>query len=579
MEAQIQGVAAPALRFFDRMGNLRYCAYRYPLVRRPVPVRLWIRQRRHAIALAAIVLLGLTLRVYEIGAKSFWFDETRSVWLSRQSIAAILRYVATEYNHPPLYFVLLHLWLPLANGDAGIRLFSALCSILNVPVIYLLGRRIAGKQLGLLAAFILAVSPFHVWYAQEARMYALLSLLTSLALYFLARLLSDPQARSVPVGYDLVACWRSWRAGRRGAQPSPSPEQKDGPRHIAFPTTDLSWLGLIVSSDAALLAHNTGVLLPMSTNLFVLGGYLIHLVRDAARSRASLPLRDGGTAPASALRSPRFLCNWLAAQVASLLLLAPYIPIFVRQCARVDASFWVAFPTGGTVYHAWRDLSSMCAPHHVPYTLVIPLLFGGLLVLGWLRLRRQPQWLAFLTLFALSPFVLEWLVSLRRPIFLTRTLIWASIPYYLLLAAGLLQLRRRALMMAAVSALVVTNAFSLRAYYEGYPKEQWREAVAYVCERASTDDLIILSASYTRTALDYYLQSCPRPPEYKAMNAKKQTLEALPDLISGRPRVWLVYAHDWYGDPQHRFAQALEQQMRLVSDQSFDLVRVLEYER
>lgn len=178
-----------------------------------------VRRRRYAILLAGIVLLGLFLRLYKIGANSFWWDETSSVWMSGSSLADTLNLVVRDV-HPPLYFLLLHFWLHLTSSDAGIRLFSAICGVLNIPVMYLLGRRIAGRVVGLLAALILAVAPFHVMYAQEARMYTLLALLVSLSLYFLARLLSDPRAAEAPLGSGLVDWWHSARVAVARVSPT-----------------------------------------------------------------------------------------------------------------------------------------------------------------------------------------------------------------------------------------------------------------------------------------------------------------------------------------------------------------------
>ena len=69
---------------------------------------------------------------------------------------------------------------------------------------FLLGRRLLGAPGGLIAAAILTVAPFHVRFAQETRMYTLLALNAALALYFLARLLTDPRSASEPMGAQLA---------------------------------------------------------------------------------------------------------------------------------------------------------------------------------------------------------------------------------------------------------------------------------------------------------------------------------------------------------------------------------------
>jgi outer membrane biosynthesis protein TonB len=105
----------------------------------------------------------------------------------------MLRWIVRIDQHPPLYYALLHGWMRLVgDSEFAVRTLSALFGTLTVPVIYRLARRIAGKTAGLLAALILAVSPFHVRFAQEARMYTLLALEAALALYAVA-IISLPQ--------------------------------------------------------------------------------------------------------------------------------------------------------------------------------------------------------------------------------------------------------------------------------------------------------------------------------------------------------------------------------------------------
>lgn len=494
-----------------------------------------IREWRRAGALAVIVLVGLMLRLYRLGSASFWFDETFSVWIARRSLGDLFAAVRQD-SHPPLYMLLLHYWLYLGQSDTFIRLLSALCSTLTIPVMYLLGRRIASSDLGLLAALILAVSPFNVLFGQEARMYALLTLLVSLSMYFLARLITHR------------------------------------PRAV-------DWLGFVVFTAAAMLTHNTAVFLPVGANIYVLGRYLTQLVRRPCRHKGSMSPQVQEAETAIGSLSAGFLRNWIFAQLGILLILSPWLPAFIEQSIRVDQSWWIPAPTMRSVYDTWWELSSACAPHAKAYDIVIPALFGALATLGILYFRRQPRWCCFLVILALSPFVGELLVSLRRPIFLARTLLWFTIPYGLLLAAGLLQLRRRVLVLGALSLVLVTNGLSLRHYFVNYHKEQWREATAYVCERADDDDIVLLNAPYVDIAFDYYHRRCGKILDHQGFSASQENLAKLPDLIAGRQRVWLIYSHNGFDDSQQLLADALGKQLRLVRDEHFYGIQLLEYAR
>ena len=126
-------------------------------------------------ALLAIVLVAVVLRLPTLGAQSLWFDEA-ATWFQVKGTPGELLYRTAADNYPPLYNILA--WLAVqVLGDAEwvLRLPAALLAIANVPLLYILGRRIGGPSVGLLAAALLALSAYHVWYSQEARMYSLLA--------------------------------------------------------------------------------------------------------------------------------------------------------------------------------------------------------------------------------------------------------------------------------------------------------------------------------------------------------------------------------------------------------------------
>jgi hypothetical protein len=102
------------------------------------------------------------------------------------------------------------------------------------------------------------------------------------------------------------------------------------------------------------------------------------------------------------------------------------------------------------------------------------LIFGALFVHGVSALRTQPALLALLLTLWLTPFVGEWLVSLRRPIFYDRTLIWASLPLYTILAIGVVALRRKLVIAVVLGGLVIAQLLSLHSYYRDFRKEEWR---------------------------------------------------------------------------------------------------------
>lgn len=126
-------------------------------------------------ALLAIVLVASALRLPTLGVQSLWFDEA-ATWGQVNGTFADIIYRTSADNYPPLYNILA--WLAvqgLGDSEWVLRLPAALLGVANVWLLYALGRRIAGPTAGLIAALLLALSGFHLWHSQEARMYTLLA--------------------------------------------------------------------------------------------------------------------------------------------------------------------------------------------------------------------------------------------------------------------------------------------------------------------------------------------------------------------------------------------------------------------
>ncbi len=128
------------------------------------------------------LLIGSVLRLLGLDRLSYWFDEIATLTFSRPPISTILSSGSDGIFHPPLYYAIMHYWIIPSDAAVWTRLFSALVGIGTIPVVYALGRRLFNRQVGVVAAWLLALSPWHIWYSQETRMYALVCLWGALSL-------------------------------------------------------------------------------------------------------------------------------------------------------------------------------------------------------------------------------------------------------------------------------------------------------------------------------------------------------------------------------------------------------------
>lgn len=534
--------------------------------------------------LLIITLAGGFLRVFQLDAKGMWLDETFSVWLARQSTGDLLQWIVKIDQHPPLYYLLLHEWVAL-SGDTpyDVRLLSALFGTATIPIIFLIGRRLAGPVVGLAAAVFLAFSPFNIYYAQEARMYTLLVFNAAVAIYALVRLLTDSRT-SMPFGSQFREYVHRWRtAGPVEPDDKGEFSYKAAPpqtgvrawlyRHrwppIRMIETDLAWVVFILFSAATLLTHNTAVFFLLATNLFVLGLLLLQTVR-----KSQIP---------TALQAPS-LANWVKAQIGILLLWSLWLWVFVQQVSRVDPEFWIPQPTWETILQTLRLLLNASAPGQSSQVVVLWLLCL-VLGLGLVYFRKKLSVFWFLaTLFAV-PILGELIVSIRRPIFLDRTLIWVTVPLFLLLAAGIAQLRFRFLMIVMLGIFAGNYLFSTGDYYRFYQKEDWSTAAGYVANFAEKGDLVLFNSNFVTIPFNHYFE------QYEDLYAvqvekrgvpldllddgvlePKMTARELPAFVSllrGHDRVWLVYSHDSYTDPTGLIPQTLAAQKELLRQRDF----------
>ena len=89
-------------------------------------------------SLLIIIVLGLFLRVYDLGSKSFWADEILSITASERIVDMNSFLSPDPYNaHPPLYFLTLKFWSSLGDGEYFLRLWSVLFGLFSALLIYL----------------------------------------------------------------------------------------------------------------------------------------------------------------------------------------------------------------------------------------------------------------------------------------------------------------------------------------------------------------------------------------------------------------------------------------------------------
>jgi uncharacterized membrane protein len=140
--------------------------------------------KKKRIGILLILIIAVILRIIYLGKQDIWFDEFFSI---EQAGKDILYLWSNQliYPNPPVYYNLLHFWLILfGKSIIAARAFSASWGILLIPSLYYIGSKLCSWRVGLYAAILIAISPFHIYYSQEARMYSLLAFLGLFSIFF-----------------------------------------------------------------------------------------------------------------------------------------------------------------------------------------------------------------------------------------------------------------------------------------------------------------------------------------------------------------------------------------------------------
>ncbi|HYE60271.1 MAG TPA: glycosyltransferase family 39 protein [Candidatus Kapabacteria bacterium] len=153
-------------------------------------------EKRPSILLVLLLFLGGMLRVFHLDTRDFWYDEAFTGVLVREEWGRMMEIIIAD-THPPLYYIFVKLFaMPFDYSVFGIRFFSVICGVLGIYGVYVCGKELVHRRAGMYASFLLTVSPFGLYYAQEARMYALLACLTTFAWYFFLKAIRTASDRS-----------------------------------------------------------------------------------------------------------------------------------------------------------------------------------------------------------------------------------------------------------------------------------------------------------------------------------------------------------------------------------------------
>jgi len=125
-----------------------------------------------------ILILGIFLRILNLGKHSFWCDELLAISLGQHSIKWMINYITYKDAHPPLFYILVHFWLKFAKNEFSLRTLPLLFGILCIPSSYLLAKKVKNIKTSLLFSLFIALSPSLILWSQIVKSYTFFTFLT-----------------------------------------------------------------------------------------------------------------------------------------------------------------------------------------------------------------------------------------------------------------------------------------------------------------------------------------------------------------------------------------------------------------
>ncbi len=398
------------------------------------------------LTLLLLVATCSAARLWALATKPFWFDECFSAEIGRIDWRSFLHLLWWREANMSLYYALLRAWMHLGQSPFFIRSLSVAIAAATLPSVYWLANQLYSRRVALIAAALFAFNAFDVRYSQEARSYALFLLLATLSSGFLIAFLRDSKSR-----------YRKY---------------------------------YVAVSALASYAHFYALLL-VAAQWLVVWKFGVPSAGDEAGADATTRIKRE-------LRGA-----WIAIFVAVL----PLIAFIVKTGA--GPIKWIHRPglwgflqfcehmAGGNSWLLLAICSAACITAVIPFRRTL--------------LQRNSTWetwrVQFLLVWLLFPIVLTILLSIARPLFYPRYMIFCIPPLVILFAAGLSRLRRGWMLGVALTSIFFLCAQGIIFVY-GHDFDDERdaagEATNFILDHSQPGDGAVFHIVQTRVPYEFF---------------------------------------------------------------------------
>lgn len=392
-----------------------------------------------------IILLGSALRLYHLGAESLWYDEVGSIDQATQNLSALF---FNFQQDPPFYHLLLKYWIRIFGiTEVAVRMLSCIFSIFSLYLAYKISYSLFNKRIALISTLLLALSPFHIFYSQEARYYILSFFLALLSVYIFLKLLNTNCKRY----YYFISIINT----------------------LNLYTNPLSLVIIIAESIILLRKYSVYKKLWIGLQFISLSIFLFWAVPALHNISMDYELF-------------KIRIN-LQAPVPSLKILVDTFETFIFGGLRY----------GGSDYYLM--LGHYLDRVYIILIKTLSLFLFFYAVLSFFRKRVQKESFYFIFLWLTVSFVFS--LFFHR-IYSIRYFLICLLPFYILIAVGIE--KTGFLKGTLLSMLIISLLSPLYLYYSRCKKINWKDSTSYINQNIKYNDTIIISPSKQVLLLGYY---------------------------------------------------------------------------
>lgn len=442
-----------------------------------------------------ILLSALVLRLISL-TQSLWLDEAINInnVVSLNYLELYSQYSLGDF-HPPLFHLILKFTTSIIGAsEIATRMPSVFFGVLTVFITYKIGKQLFENKTALIAATLLATSPLHIYYSQEARMYSLAAFLIVLSVYFFIKLYKQKRL--------------------------------------------LNWLGFIIATALTLYTdYLPYTIIPVFLLAIFIQNKKFH--KNSYKNFVPAFLLIFILLIPWLLIFPKQLSVGLAAAAAS--------PAWSSVVGAANLQSLLISFVKFTIGRISIDNNFIFAFIFAPIAIYISLLF----TLSLLRIstKRIIIWLWFFI-----PLLLGFIMSFFVPVFAFFRFIFILPAFYLILAAGINVINSKKLFTPLFFIALLINFVSTTIYLfnSKFHRENWRDATEYIISNSTENTIVLFEQGQTIAPFEYYNKG--KVMSLGALNGFSadplEIRQKLIEPIKGRDKIFLFQYLSGITDPQ-----------------------------